>query len=128
MTPKTYLHLGLALGLLLFLAGAYAVGRHQGAASVQQSWDKARADQAEADAKETQNALDETRRLASAAADKAREDLEAAVRASEERQAARVAQAVRQAALESATRQGVYVAPECRLDDQTFEQLQEQLK
>lgn len=128
MTPKAYLYLA---GLALFLACVAVsgmVGYRLGAGAVQQKWDRSVAEQAQADRKETQDALDESRTLAREAEARAQEALEKAVRASEERQAARVAQAVRQAALEAATRQGVYVAPECRLDDQTFEQLQEQLK
>lgn len=109
------------------IAGAFFLGRNLGADAVQQRWDRATAAQAEADRKETQNALDETRRLAKEAEARARADLEAAVKASEERQAARLAQAVRQATLEAATRRGAYVAPECRLDAETYEALQEQL-
>lgn len=128
MTPRAYLYLAGLVGVLALMLGAGFVGRKLGADSVQQKWDNARAEQAEADRKETQDALDESRSLARQAEARAQEALEKAVRASEERQAARVAQAVRQAALEAATRQGVYVAPECRLDDQTFQELQEQLK
>lgn len=125
---KTYVNAAVVTVLVGSIAASFFSGRALGVSSVQQKWDEERATQAEADRSQVVDALEESRRLAAAAQEKNAELLDRAVRASEERQAARMAQAVRMGVLEAATRQGAYTAPECVLDDETFQALQEQLR
>lgn len=124
---RLYIALGCSLVIVALMIGAAALGYRVGARDVQAAWDKEAKATLESQLGQSQGALVETRRLADDAAVKYRQDLEAAVLASEERQAARVSQAVRQAAIDSATRQGAYVAPECVVDAETFQKLQDQL-
>lgn len=124
---KLYAALGASLVFVVLLIGAAAMGYRVGTRDIQAAWDKEKKASLTAKLDQSQGALKETRRLADEAAEKYKADLEAAVKASEERQAARVSQAVRQAAIDAATRQGAYVAPECVVDDDTFKKLQDQL-
>ena len=126
LIPKPYLYLGALLVLLAAVAGAYFTGKGHGADGVQLAWEKERSATAAAQLELSQAALAESQRLANQARQEAAKALEEALAASEARQAARTAQAVRQAALEGRTRAGDYVA--CRMDKETFEALQEQLK